>query len=95
MKRKIEDFSSYTMLLIRHGLLSPRATPSDAWGVWTQVCCDRVVMARCKKRLGRNWCGEVSSYAHAGPVIAAMDAKSLTALKNRLGIRPQKEFAVL
>jgi len=94
MREKNEGFNNYTMLLIRHGFISPRESGQSAWYVWTRIAEDREVLKRVQKRMGKNFSGAVSGYGHGAAVLAAMNKRDLAALKERLGIRPDKEFAV-
>lgn len=88
-------FGSYTVLLIRLGFVSPRATPQDCWGMWCRLVESPEILKRVKKRMGRNFSGSVSGYSHGAAVLAAMSKRDLASLRERLGIRPEKEFAVI
>jgi hypothetical protein len=88
-------FASYTTLLVSLGFVSPRTDAQQCWGTWQRICEDREVLKRVKKREGKNFSGSVSGYSHGAAVLAAMSSKDLSALKNRLGIKPEREYAVV
>jgi hypothetical protein len=100
MKKKIDRPQSpaYTVLLMRHKIISPRATAIDSWGMWQRVCEDSVVRERSMKRAAKHRPHQIPSvhaaYTYAAPVLNAMTVKELQALRERLGVRPEKEFAV-
>ncbi|HTS06791.1 MAG TPA: hypothetical protein VMP68_14525 [Candidatus Eisenbacteria bacterium] len=89
---------SYSVLLMKHRLVSPRATATDCWGVWQRVCEDPVVRERSMKRAAKHRPHQLPSvhagYTYAAPILNAMTAAELQALRDRLGVRPVKEFAV-
>ena len=64
-----------------------------------RVCEDPVIVARSRKREAKPrpayLASVVSGYGHASAVINAMTAKELQQLKERLGIRPEREYAVV
>jgi hypothetical protein len=98
MKKKT-DQPAYAVLLIRNKLLSPRATSADAFSLWCRLCEDPEVVKRSQKMAAAKRPAYLASFAsgykYAEFVLKQMDAKSLQALRGRLGIRPVKEFAVL
>jgi hypothetical protein len=89
----------HLMLLVKHKLISPRASATDVWAMWQRVCEDSVVVERSKKKAAAKrpayLASFASGYSHAEFVLKQMNAKDLQALRNRLGVRPMKEFAVV
>ena len=86
-------------LLMRHKIISPRASTSDAWHYWQRVCEDGVVRERSMKRAARKrpdyLASVMAGYSYASAVLNGMTPKEFAALRERLGVRPEKEFAVL
>jgi hypothetical protein len=88
-KRRNPDGPAYALLLVKHGLLSPRVTSVDAFGLWCRLCEDPVVRERSKKRAARQKPGYLASFASgykfASAVLNAMSKADLEKLKQRLG----------
>jgi hypothetical protein len=96
-KRNLEQ--PHLMLLVKHKLISPRASATDVWAMWQRVCEDSVVVERSKKKAAGKrpayLAAFASGYSHAEFVLKQMSVKDLQALRDRLGVRPDKQFAVL
>jgi len=98
MKRQhTEGEPAYMALLRKHGLINPRQM--DAFHLWMRLCEDPVVRERGKKKAAAkrpaHMASFASGYSYADFVLKQMTPKELAALKQRLGIRPEKEFAVV
>jgi hypothetical protein len=85
------DTPAYALLLVKHGLLSPRVSSVDAFGLWMRLCEDPVVRERSKKKAAGKRPAYLASFAsgykYAEFVLKQMSIKDLEALKNRLGVR--------
>jgi hypothetical protein len=97
-KQNRSELPAYFSLLVRHKLLSPRLSSVDAFGLWMRLCEDPVVRERSMKKAAARrpayLASFASGYSHAEFVLKQMTAKELQALKQRLGVRPEREFAV-
>jgi hypothetical protein len=96
MRNRNPDGPAYLLLLKKYGLVNPREY--DAFHLYMRLCEDEVVSERSKKlaagKRAAYLAGFASGYKHAATVLQQMSKKDLAALRARLGIRPEKEFAV-
>jgi hypothetical protein len=97
-KQNRSDLPAYMTMMIRHKIISPRASTSDGFGMWMRLCEDTVVRERSMKKAAAKrpayLASFASGYSHAEFVLKQMTQKELQALRDRLGVRPEKEFAV-
>jgi len=98
-KREDENLPAFTALMIRHSFLSPRSSPESFFGMWMRVCEDPIVRERSNKRTARKKPEYLASfaagYAHVSAVLNAMTPREVQQLRERLNIRPVREYAVL
>jgi hypothetical protein len=98
MRKRNTEGRPYVLLMQQFGLLSPRYV-GDAFHLWMQLCEDRVVRERSQKFAARKRADYLPSvmagYSYASRVLQQMTPRELAALKVRLGVRPEKEFAAL
>jgi len=98
VSRPARQVPAYTVLLMRHKIISPRASAMDAWHYWHRICEDPIVRERAMKRAAKHRPHQQPSihaaYNYAAPVLNSMKAAELQALRDRLGVRPEKQFAV-
>ena len=84
---------------MKHGILSPKASAVDGFHLWMMLCEDTVVrqrsIARAKRHRPHQQPSVHAGYTYAAPVLNAMTAKELQQLKARLGIKPDREYAVV
>jgi hypothetical protein len=93
------ELPAHTLLMVKHGLLNPRASSCTAFGLWMRLCEDNIVRERSQKYSARKRADYLPSvmagYSYAAKVLNAMTAKERQALRQRLGVKPEKEFSVL
>ena len=96
MRRRNPDGPAYLLLMKKYGLVNPREF--DGFHVYMRLCEDEVVSERSKKMAGKRapyLAGFASGYKYAEFVLKQMSAKDLAALKQRLGVKPEREYAVV
>jgi hypothetical protein len=96
-RRRNPDGPAYLLLLKKHGLVNPREI--DGFHLWMRLCESPEVVKRAKKYAARQRPDYVSGfgigYHYAEKVLNAMKPRELAALKQSLGIRPEREYAVV
>jgi hypothetical protein len=96
-RRRNAGTPAYLMLLKKHGLVNPREI--DGFHLWMRLCESPEVVKRAKKYAARQRPEYVSGfgigYSFCEKVLNAMKPSELAELKLSLGIKPEKEFAVL
>jgi hypothetical protein len=75
---------SYVRVLLAAGLIECKTTIENSWGLWLRVCSDPEVV-RLSMKLEKTFMPSVAApYQHGARVLAAMSARQLTALKQRV-----------
>ena len=96
--RKQNSEQPHLMLLVKHKLISPRASAQEVFAMWCRLCEDAVIVERSKKKAAAKrplyLASFASGYSNAEFVLKQMKPSELAALRVRLGVRPEKEFAV-
>jgi hypothetical protein len=83
---------SYVRALVAAGLTDANTQVDTAWGIWTAVCGDKVVirMSMELERQSNVFLPSVASAFQNGTrVLQAMNSKQIDALKQRIGIRKE------
>jgi len=88
----------HLLLLMKHKLISPRASAQEVFAMWCRLCEDTVIVERSKKKsAGKRpayLASFASGYSNAEFVLKQMSERERQELRQRLGVRPEKEFAV-
>jgi hypothetical protein len=96
--RKQNSEQPHLMLLVKHKLISPRASSQEVFGMWCRLCEDAVIVERSKKKsAGKRpayLASFASGYSNAEFVLKQMSERERQELRQRLGVRSEKEFAV-
>jgi hypothetical protein len=97
--REDENGPAFAHLMVKHRFLSPRSSSESMFGMWMRVCEDVVVRERSNARMARKKPNYLASfaagYAHVSAVLNAMTPREIEQLRERLHIKPFREFAVL
>lgn len=76
---------SYFRVLLAADLLAQKTSIENAWGLWQRVCADPEVI-RLSMKLEKVFLPSVAApFSHGARVLAAMSAKQIAALKERVG----------